>query len=140
MEAYRKELEQADAAVQNVRRLLVDLHQSSEHPDDLTTAEELRQQIKALQGPIIALDSKVEQTRTLMMETWNDSIAYMQASKAQHEDLDHQILELWKLVDTLVVLEAQYRRSISDHSPEAKRIIEAANGRDVPPLPRLPGQ
>ncbi len=39
MESYRKELVQADAAMQWVRKELFRLHQSSEHPNELTTTE-----------------------------------------------------------------------------------------------------
>jgi len=53
---------------------------------------------------------------------------------------DEQIKALQSLVDDLILLEAQYRRGTTDRSPQAKRIIEAAKGRDVPPLPKLSGQ
>jgi hypothetical protein len=52
---------------------------------------------------------------------------------------EEQIKALQSLVDDLVLLEAQYRRGTTDRGPQAKRIVEAAKGRDAPPLPKLPG-
>ena len=43
------------------------------------------------------------------------------------------------IIDDLVVLAARYWRPTTDRSPQRQRIIEAAKGRDVPPLPKLPG-
>jgi chromosome segregation ATPase len=138
MEAYRKELEQVDAARLNLLQEVARLHKSSEDPDNLTTTEELRQQIIALQGRLKPLGDKLEEMTLQMLESWNDIAADAGKSKTQHEKLDRQIRELQTRVQTLVVLEARYRNGISDHSPESEFIIAAADGRDIPPLPPLP--
>jgi phage-related minor tail protein len=85
MENYRKELVQADAAMQWVRKELFRLHQSSEHPNDLTTTEELRQQIKALEALVTALVEIDSKRLISAQDPTPEAKLIIQAAKVQRE-------------------------------------------------------
>jgi chromosome segregation ATPase len=83
---YRTELTQVDNALRDLTQRLINLHLSSEHPDDLTTTEELREQIRALQT---RSDDLTEIVSTGLNDVlWSSSPAAQrlkQAAKAERE-------------------------------------------------------
>jgi hypothetical protein len=88
-------------------------------------------------SPYYRIDQLQEQVNG-MQETIDLAVEHMQAALKYSESLDKLQQRHRDVIDDLVVLTARYWRNTSDRSPQRQRIIEAANGRDIAPLPKLP--
>jgi hypothetical protein len=139
MEANRKELTQVDAATRDLTQRLVSLHLSSEHPDDLTTTEELRQQIKQLGEQLADLRKSVTEAlwKALAIQTNNDRFldnhasivefaAMLDQMAAQPAERESDVDTLRAQVADLIELQAKFLRGTMDYTPEAQRVLRAA--------------
>jgi len=95
------------------------------------------------QQAIAKLTKKLELTRELVMKTWDDLTAYMQAAKYQHEELNDRTLELQEcMVDVEATMADDLAGKPFNRKSPAERIKQRAkdarerNGvSNFPPLP-----
>ena len=93
MDAYHKELEQVDAARWELLHEVARLHQSSEHPDNLTTTEELSEQIKATQAQYTDLQGTMVQAFWQMLKIQTNTNNYYDNHSTLEEFME--LLNKW---------------------------------------------
>jgi acyl carrier protein phosphodiesterase len=135
MENYRKELTQVNDAVRDLTQRLIDLHLSTDHPTDLTTTEELSDQIKVLQGQFADFRASVTDAFVKMLRVQTNANNYLEnhaTLKELTDALDQMAAQPAKpdqqeRLSNVEVALAEFLRYTAGKSDAAKKVIQAVN-------------